>query len=40
MLSYLIGIKSTKTIENSLHTDEKTDRHEDKQMEIKTKKKS
>ena len=40
MLSYLIGKISPKTIENRLPTDEKTDRHEDKQMDTKTKKKS
>ena len=38
MLSYLIGIISPNTIENRLPTDEKTDRHEDKQMDRKTKK--
>ena len=40
MLSYLIGKISRNTIENRLPTDEKTDRHEDKQIDPKTKKKS
>ena len=40
MLSYLIGIISPKILENILPTNEKTDGHEDKQMDTKTKKKS
>ena len=40
MLSYLISIISPKGLEDRLPRDEKTDRHEDKQMDIKTKKKS
>ena len=40
MLSYLIVIISPKRLENRLHTDQKTERHEDKQMDTKTKKKS
>ena len=40
MLSYLIDIISPKRLENRLHKDEKTDRHEDKQTDAKTKKKS
>ena len=40
MVSYLIGITSPNTIKNRLPTDEKTDRHEDKQMATKTKEKS
>ena len=38
MLSYLIGKLSPKNIENRLPTDEKTDRHEDKQMDTKNRK--
>ena len=40
MLSYLIGKISPNTIDNRLPTDEKTDRHEDKQMDTKRNKKS
>ena len=40
MLSYLIGIISPKILENRLPTNEKTDRHEQKQMDTKAKKKS
>ena len=40
MQSYLIVIIIPERLENRLHTDEKTDRHEDKQMDTKTKKKS
>ena len=38
MLSYSIVIISPKRLENRLHTDQKTEPHEDKQMDTKTKK--
>ena len=38
MLSYLIVILSFKKLENILHQNEKTDWHEDKQLDTKTKK--
>ena len=38
MLSYLIVIISLKKFENRLHTGKKTDWHEEKQMDTKTKK--
>ena len=40
MLSYLIVITRLKKLENRLHRNEKSDWHEDKQMDKKTKKKS
>ena len=38
MLSYLVLIISPKRLENTLHTDEKSDRHEDKRWPQKERK--
>ena len=38
MLSYLVLIISPKRLENTLHTDEKSDRHEDKRWPQKQRK--
>ena len=38
MLSYLIDILSLKKLESRFHKNEKTDWHEDKQLDTKTKK--